>query len=129
MKNLLTFKFWLAVRPGELMPTSQSILLISAGLLFAGGLAAWQWRRRQPGNPYRRVLSRLSAFGFTNAAINLVLLFFAYEAVPVLSMRLWFLLWLLSMAAWLYFVWQEAKAIPQLQAQAAERRKFKQYLP
>ena len=86
-------------------------------------------RKQQPKSAYRKTRERLISFGFTNAALGLLLLFFTSELIPFLSSRFWFLLWLIEMLAWLFFITRELKEIPKIREKIAEEKKLKQYIP
>ncbi|NTW22544.1 hypothetical protein HGA34_03310 [Candidatus Falkowbacteria bacterium] len=129
MKNLLTLKFWFSTRPGDLTAQAQAGMLVFAALLAAIGFYAWRWRKQNPKGLYRKIYGRIMSFGFTNLAINLLLLFFEYEAVPILSMRLWLLIWLISMVAWARLIVRDIQKMPQIRSQIAEDKKLKKYIP
>lgn len=129
MKNLLTLKFWFSTRPGDLSMQGQTGLLVFAIILAALGFYAWWWRKQNGKSLYRKIYGRVSTFGFTNLAINLLLLFFEYEAVPILSMRFWPLVWVISMIAWAWHISKDVQRIPLIQSQIAEEKKLKKYIP
>lgn len=129
MGNLLTLSFWFSSRPGELLQASIIIFAILAVALLGAGVVTTSYLRKNPKSIYRKVLSRIQSFAFTNACINLLLLFFAYEAVPVLSMRFWFLVWFISMVAWGRVIHKDFSDIPQIKAKMEADRKYKQYIP
>lgn len=129
MTNLLTLKFWFSVRPGDLSAQGQFGLVIFAAILLSVGFYSWWWRKQNTKSLYRKAYGRAMTFGFTNLAINLLLLFFEYEAVPVLSMRFWPLVWLIAMIIWAWLISKDVQKIPQIQSQIAEQQKLKKYIP
>jgi ABC-type dipeptide/oligopeptide/nickel transport system permease component len=129
MGNFFTVSFWLAARPGDLLPISIKLYIASAVIFLAVGVAATWYQKNKPKSLYRKVVSRTQTFGFTNFFINLLLLFFAYETVPVLSMRLWFLIWAAVMITWAYYIYQDTTVIPGIKAKIEADKKFKQYIP
>lgn len=129
MKNLLSLKYWFGVRPGDLMPQAQIAFIIICVVLLCLAFYAWQWKKNNPKNLYRKVFLRIETFAITNFLIGLVLLFFEYEAVPILSMRFWALLWLVSMGVWKWFIYKDYQNVPIIKQQIAESQKLKKYIP
>jgi len=129
MTNLLTLKFWFSSRPGDLSVQGQLIWLVLIVVLVAISLYAWWWRKQNTKSLYRKIYGRVMTFGLTNLFVGLLLWFFEYEAVPILSMRMWLLVWLASMAAWKWFIWKDIQKISNIQVQIAEDKKLKKYIP
>ena len=80
-------------------------------------------------NLYNRIWQKLYFFSISNFIIGLILFFFAYELLPFLSMRFWFLLWWIGMAIWLGFILRIVKEIPKIKEQRIKEDEFKKYIP
>ena len=78
---------------------------------------------------YKRLFNNLYDFSVSNAFLGLLLLFFNYEIVPFFSARFWFLIWLITSLAWLYYVLKELKKIPARKKQLEATDEIKKYLP
>jgi hypothetical protein len=96
-------------------------------LLF--GLSIYVSFRKRKKGAYFQIWSKLSSFGITNFFIGLFLLFFTYEGLVFLSMRFWFLLWLLVMIFWLYSIYKKFKKIPDILVKRKQAEDFKKYIP
>ncbi len=129
MKNFLTLKFWFSANPGDLTLQAQAGFLILIVILAAIGAYSWWWRKENAKGLYRKIYGRVMTLGFTNAGLGLLLLFFEYEAVPILSMRFWPLVWFFSMVGWGWLIGKDIQRIPQIRAQIEEERKIKKYIP
>ncbi|MCK5510685.1 hypothetical protein KAI65_04060, partial [Candidatus Parcubacteria bacterium] len=80
-------------------------------------------------NLYNKIWSKLHLFSLSNLIIGLFLLFFSYELLPFLSMRLWLLLWGLGMIVWLAFIFKIFNEIPKIKEKMAKEDEYKKYLP
>lgn len=129
MNNLLTLKLWFGMRPGALMPHYQNYFIILIALLAILTIISGFIKIRNKNNPYNKFWAGIYCFLFTNTAISLVLLFFTYEAIPLLSSRFWFLLWAIEMLIWLFFLIKKLKIIPEKQKQLKKEKEYKKYIP
>jgi len=129
MNNLLSLKFWFNTRPGALTPIYHSSFIIFIALLVVLFIVLIFIKSRNKNNLYKNFWNSLSSFLLTNTGIGLLLLFFEYEAIPLLSSRFWFLLWGLSMITWLTFILKKLKFIPEKRKKIEEQRQFKKYIP
>ena len=68
-------------------------------------------------------------FFTVNAVVGLMLLFFTYELVPILSARFFFLFWLIEMIIWLASIWKVYKKVPEIKKAKEEEKEFKKYIP
>lgn len=129
MKNLLTLKFWFAPRPGDLLFSSLVGIAVVAAILLVAAVVFRQMNKRGIHPLYRKTWQSLSTISFTNAVVGLALLFFSYETIPFLSSRLWYLLWVVEIVAWVTVVVRASREIPKLKEQRDAERKLKQYIP
>lgn len=128
MSNLFTLKLWFNMQPGNL--THGATVGIS-GLIIAlfAATVFFMLIKNKKRNLYNRIWQKLYFFSISNFIIGLVLFFFAYEMLPFLSMRFWFLLWGLGMATWLGFIAKIIKDIPKIKEQRIKEEEYKKYIP
>ena len=75
------------------------------------------------------ILKKLSAFAVINLVIAGAIFFFRYELIPVLSMRIWMILWIVGMVWYLKGFPQKAREInAKKEADKAEQERTK-YFP
>lgn len=99
------------------------VFFLVAGIFF------YLVKRSKKYNIYNNIWSNLVGFGFANFAIGLVIWFFVYEMIPVLSSRFWFLLWGAEMVVWGFFVYSEYPKIKTKQESAKAKQEYKKYIP
>jgi len=127
MGNLLTFNYWVNLRPGNFTPIFQKyfIILISIFLLFYIISLLLKSKNKN----FYIIWKKLSTLFITNFIIGLLLLFFNYEMVPFLSSRFWFLIWATTLIVWFYFIAKEFIKIPNIKQQLEKDKEFKKYIP
>lgn len=127
MNNLITLNYWFNMRAGELTNTAQWLLVSFIVILAIFYISSYLYSKKR--GLYFKIANRVNSFSITNLIIGLVLLFFTYEAIPFLSMRLWFMVWFISMIAWLFFIIKNLLQIPKLKEALEKEREFKKYIP
>lgn len=131
MKNLLSIHFWFNVRPPQLTPLSQ-YLLIGLVILFLGSAIFFFFKKRKKGtkkNFYLEIWRNLYTFCLTNAILGSLFLFFNYQMIPFFSSRFWYVVWFLVMVTWIFFIIKKLKTVPEKIKQAEQQEKYKKYLP
>lgn len=128
MQNLLTIKFWLNMRPGALLPVYHKTL-IALIIIFAILFFVFSFLTKKKGDIYNKVWRSLKSFSLSNAIISVLILFFTYEMVPLLSSRFWFLVWGIEILVWLFFMAQTAREIPKRREALDREKEFKKYIP
>ncbi len=128
MGNWLKLNFWLSMNPGGLTQGVIRVIIVFLISLFVAVVVLKLLKNRKR-NLYNKIWNKLYFFSFTNLIIGLVLLFFSYEMLPFLSMRLWFLLWGASMIVWLVFILKVLNEIPKVKEKMAKEDEYKKYLP
>lgn len=129
MSNLLSLGFWFNFRPE---PLEDNNLKYFIGLLFfflAGNLVLVFLKRKYGRSLYKKFLDGLSSFALVNLIVGAFLLFFAYEGVPFLSARFWFLLWAAGLIVWLVFIARNLAAVPKIKERLEAEKKYRQYIP
>ncbi|MBU4347054.1 hypothetical protein KJ586_03185 [Patescibacteria group bacterium] len=129
MNNLLSLKFWFNTRPGMPGVLYQRGFFVFIGVLIVCAFVFALLRARDKKNLYNPVWQNFFSFSLTNAIIGLILLFFTYELIPVLSSRFWFLFWGIEMIIWLVFIGKTLAGIPQKRKQLEQEREYKKYIP
>ncbi len=129
MGNFLRLDFWFSVRPGAFVNSALRLILGFIVLLIILTIIASIGRKKWSKSLYAGFWQSLYYFLFTNSIIGLALTFFNYEMVPFLSARFWFLLWGISMAVWLFFIYKIIIKIPQRKEQLEKEKEFKKYIP
>ncbi|MEI7741825.1 MAG: hypothetical protein WCJ29_04955 [bacterium] len=116
---MLSLEYWIAIRP--LAMTSKTAIMLSAFfiLMIATGIACRAIYRKLKKNDrfmsyvWRRGASALNWMG----SLGLLIVFFRYEGVPMLGMRLWYAAWLIGAIAWgAQIAWYRYKQLPKILA-------------
>jgi len=128
MKNILTLKMWFNIHPGNLTNGATIVILFILLALFISSIIFWILKKKK-NNIYFRIWKKLYFFGVSNFIIGMLLYFFAYELLPFLSMRFWFLLWWVGMLAWTVHIFRIFKEIPKIKALRAKEDEYKKYIP
>ncbi|MEA3449662.1 MAG: hypothetical protein U9Q85_01650 [Patescibacteria group bacterium] len=129
MNILLSPSFWFELRPGVLSPFVFRSLIVFLSLLLAGILVFNLLKKQKSAGLYRKIWVSLGTFCLGNLIIGLFLLFFAFEQLPFLAMRAWFLLWFVGMFVWMLFIIKKMSKIPDIKQEKAEKEEFQKYIP
>ncbi len=127
----LDYKYWLNLHPVALGPDLVTgILSFFAWFIVAAvilWLAARSLKKKQP--RYGQLARKFASPLFGAGVMGMLLLFFSYEQVPVLGMRLWFLL------LCLYFLFEIGRLanyvvidFPHLRHEDMERARLMKYM-
>lgn len=127
-KNLASLSYWFNLRPGELAPNAQKILIIVFFILAGAAIASFVFARIKSG-PYVRILKRIYSLSLTNAILTILLWFFAYEMIPFLSARFWFAILGIEILVWLFFIGKDALEIPKRKEEREKEKEYKKYIP
>lgn len=127
MMNLLTLNFWFNSRPDYFTKGGQIGMIAIIVILFVSGVVCIFLAKKQPA--MRRFYSSISSLGITNGFIGLLLLFLAYELIPVLSSRFWLIIWLAEMAFWKFMILRAQKKISTLKQLSQREQEIKKYIP
>jgi amino acid transporter len=116
------------MRPGALLPVYHKTL-IALIIVFAVLFFVFLFLTKKKEDIYNKVWRSLKSFSLSNAVISILILFFTYEMVPLLSSRFWFLVWGIEIAAWIYFIIKSAREIPKRREYLEREKEFKKYIP
>jgi len=128
MGNLLTFHYWLDMRPGALDPRAQLYFVIFLGILAFLAIFFAILKKRSK-SLFTKIFANLYTFSLANLIIGLVLWFFTFEMLPFLSMRMWFLLWLVGIFVWLGFIVYKLTLLPKIKEEKQKLKEFNKYIP
>lgn len=132
MSALLNYRYWLNPNPVPLGPSLVGAVFvffawfIIAAIALAIGAGVLKKRNVMLTTAFNRFAMLFAVTGI----IGLLLLFFAYEQIPVLGMRLW----LLPLAAYFFFKLSRIVLFivhdyPRDHARQIERERLEKYLP
>jgi hypothetical protein len=121
-------KYWFEFFPQALDPMWLKVLIITLIAFFSFGFLANIIKSKQKAFFYKFWRS-LSTWAFSIMAIGVFLTFFAYEEIPVLSMRFLFALWLIGAFIWLIFILKRLTTIGKIRKEKQEQAEYKKYIP
>lgn len=128
-KNLLSVNYWFNLRPGELAPGAQKLLIGMIILLAVLAIAFYILGRVKKGGLYAKIWKRAYTLAYANVIFSGLFLFFTYEMIPFLSARFWFILIGLEILIWLYFIIRNTLEIPKRKEEIEKEKEFKKYIP
>lgn len=131
LSNLFSFKLWFNTNPGPLLSSSVNIVLGVFVLLLVLAIVAKIFSNGKNISKAKALFwNKLSHLFFWTDLVLLILLFFSREGVPILGMRLWYLVLFAVVLVWLGFIIRYAKVeLPKQEELKKEREKFNKYLP
>ena len=131
MSPLLTLGYWFSLNPTPFAGWSEMTLLIGFAALFVAGIGVWVFASRSSyGKMTKRALGRVASHLAWTGFIGLMLWVFAYEQVPLLSMRIAYVAWLIWFVVGAWVIGQYAwKEIPAMEARNRERMEREKWLP
>jgi len=101
MDKLLNLKYYFSVRPDPNFQYTKLTLAIALLLLLVA-LAIQIFRRKYLKNEIaKKMLKRYPGALFSFSVALLVILMFREAGLPIFSMRIWGVLWILAFAAWI----------------------------
>lgn len=127
--NLLQLDFWFNLRPIPLLPFYNKALIAFTGLLLVLAIISFFIKKQYKKSAYRRATESIFSLTTTNFFLGLLILFFNYERIPLMSARFWLILWVIEMAIWIYFIVKGIKTLPQKQEETQREKEYKKYLP
>ncbi len=105
-------------------------LVLFAALVILGVIAKIYAVKSNLEKLLRRAVQRAGNLLLTMGLVGLLLYFFTYENVPILSMRIWLLVLLGSGIAWAWSIYHYVKVeIPAKHGMQAERDRMNKWLP
>lgn len=78
----------------------------------------------------KRAVQKIGGLLFVMGITGLLFYFFTYENLPILSMRIWLIVWLGAVALWIWSVYKFIKTeIPRVEVLRQERERLEKWLP
>jgi len=130
-KQFFDIQYWFTFNPGFLSDAAAIGFALFFGLFLAIPICLSMMARKKriatdPAD--KKVLGKVNTLFATMGVIGFLLLFFSYEAVPMLSMRFSYLLWGLGLAIWLYFIWHyTATEVPRIKDEREKKKQLEKY--
>ena len=128
----LDYRYWLNLRPVPLGPSLVGGILSFFAWFLVASLALRIAARVMKKKDARKadLLFRFARPLSTTGILGLLFLFFSYEQVPLLGMRLWFLLTFVLLIVWVGRVVKFAVTeYPALRREDDEKARLRKYLP
>ena len=132
--KLININYWFAKQPPYLSePFTKLFLglffvLIALSIVFQ--LIAFIQKKQNAQKIMIKFWKRLANFFFWIGIIEIILYFFRYERVPLLSSRFWLILWLLLFFGWgAYIIHIRFKKVPGIVTDKQQKEEFEKYLP
>lgn len=131
IKPLFSFQYWFGSGLVPFLPwVGRGIMIFMSGVVLVGvAMAIYLKLQKGMSKPIRRVLKRVATLCGTMGLAGLLLYWFYYEGIPVLSMRFWYLIWLGVVGWWKYDIWKEYKKTMKSQVVDKDRQSYEKWLP
>lgn len=128
---LLTPGYWFNPTPPPFMPAVEWVLLAFFSLVTLAGITAHVYAKRSGWEKLkRRALGRAGTAAITMGLTGLLLYAFYYEHVVGLSMRFFYIVWLIGAGYWAWTIYRYATVtIPEFHKKRTEREHFEKWLP
>lgn len=131
MMNLLSLSFWFQLQPPMFLGWIGTSLLVVFALMTVIGLVLKIYGVKSGLEKYRkRAVQKAGSLLLTMGLAGLMFYFFTYERLPLLSMRIWLIVWLGVVVLWIWSIYQFIKIeIPRVEALRQERERLEKWLP
>lgn len=131
MVNIFTFDYWFMMQPLMFVGWASVVLLVLFTAMTVLGIAGIVYGMKANLDKFlRRAVERSGSLLVTMGLVGLMLYFFAYERVPMLSMRIWYIMWLAILGFWAWGIWRYVRVeIPAKREMKAERDRLNKWLP
>ncbi len=129
---LLNYQYWINPTPVPLGPSLVGKIVFFLGWILVIAIALHVAERviRKNDKLKSRMVAMFSSVLYNAFFLGLVILFFAYEQIPILGMRLWSLLWLIVLVFWLARTTAKVlREYPQRRDYIARMSELRKYLP
>ncbi len=127
--QMFELQYWFSANPGFLSDATAIGFAIFFGLFFVAWFLLFRYAKFNPlDKPQRIVAGKVKTMLLMMGFIGYVLLFFSYQAVPLLSMRFLFLVWGLGAILWTYLIWHFATtAVPHMRDAIQKKEQMAKY--
>ncbi|MCX6793338.1 MAG: hypothetical protein NTY12_04945 [Candidatus Falkowbacteria bacterium] len=129
MNNLISLSFWFNSRPEPVTIVGQKVLaiiaIVSLVLYIVVILRAYSHKLAI----YKSSIDKLLPFFITNIIITVYIVFVNYELIPVLRARLWYIIWFIVVAFWLFLIVKDFFRKTKRRESLSKEAELKKYLP
>ncbi|MDD4995263.1 MAG: hypothetical protein PHW53_02270 [Patescibacteria group bacterium] len=129
---LLKISYWFDRRPPALEPAAQQVFFyVFAGLVALSVVISIIIKKKKEEDPWvAKGFQKVSSWCLTMGVAGLMIFFFSFEQVPILSMRIWFAGWAVWAVIWMIFIIMFfVKTIPAEKSRIKEKERLEKYLP
>ena len=129
---LLKLGYWFDRRPPAFESAVQHIFFyVFAGLVALSIIISIVIKKKKEEDPWvAKGFQKVSSWCLTMGVAGLMIFFFSFEQVPILSMRFWFAGWAIWAVIWAVFILKFfIKVIPVEKAMIKEKARLEKYLP
>lgn len=122
--------YWVTMRPASVAGVSGRIAFTIFIVIFIIGVVVRVMSSKQVDKYKTIVLTRTANLFVTMGLLGGLLYFFSNERIQFFGGRFWYPLWVIGFLVWGGFILRYAKKrIPEMKAEAKERREKRKYLP
>lgn len=127
----MSLNFWFQMQPPSFLAWVGITLLVVFTAMVIVGIAAKIYAAKSSLDKFlRRAVQRAGTLLLAMGLLGLFICFFTYEQVPILSMRIWLLVWLLSTVLWAWSIVKYVRVeIPAKRELMAERERINKWIP
>lgn len=132
--KLISLNYWFHNQPPYLSDFFTKVflglffILISLSIVFQ--VMAFIQKKQKAQNIIIKFWKKIANFFFWMGIIEIILYFFRYERVPLLSSRFWLILWLILFFSWAaYIIHLKFKKVPAIVSDKKQKEEFEKYLP
>ena len=131
LKPLITLGFWFGLNPAPFIaPVFVGLGVFLLALLVAGIIVKALGVKARKNPPLHRVYSRVGRISLTVSIIGLILFFFSYEQISLVSARFWWGLLAVGTIVWVVLAARDMrKKYPAEKKLLADRLAREKYLP
>lgn len=131
--KLTDINLWIAIRPLPLSKGFAIALVVFFLLIIIGKIALRIYAskmKRELTKADKKLYDLIQSLLLTMGSLGIMWTFFAYEGIPILAARFWFLLWLLGLIIWIYAILRYyLLEYTNFKVKLAERERLEKYLP
>lgn len=129
MERYLSLKFWFI--SGPIMPKTAIIMLMFFIVMIVAGIILQRHSKKNKqklDSLAKKLFSKVVTLLITMGVIGIVMTAFFYQGPYIISMKFWFLLWLLISIIWIIFIIKFYAQIGPRREEILRQKKFEKYL-
>lgn len=132
--KLISLYYWFAKQPPYLSELFTKLFLGLFFILIALSIAfqaiAFIQKKQKAQIVMIRFWKKLANFFFWMGLFEIILYFFRYERIPLLSSRFWLIIWLILFVGWAgYIIHIRFRKVPEVVSDKKQKEEFEKYLP